>query len=332
MDNLKLAVVSVTKQGDDAANKLKEYLEVDIYSKSQTEGFNLGSLADKLMENYQGIIFITSTGIAVRAIAPFLKGKDKDPAVLVVDCSCKFVISLLSGHLGGANDLTLTVAKVLNAQPVITTATDNLGLTAPDIIAKENNLIIEDLKRAKTIAAMMVDGKKVAFIDEKRLIDIPKGYAENVEEAEGLVIVTNKTSTDYKMETLRLIRKDVVVGIGCRKDFDSEKMGMTTRNIFKEYNIDERAVEHISTVEIKKDEKAIIELAKELNCGMKVFSIEEIKKVQYKYQGSDFVEKTIGARAVCEPCVELAGGKLITEKISCDGMTICIGELKGVEQ
>lgn len=355
---MKIGIISVTKSGDEIAAKLSKKLEVDLYSKQLMENFNIKKISKKLMEEYKSVIFITSTGIAVRAIAEYIKGKDKDPAVLVIDSCGKFVISLLSGHLGGANKLTLQVAEILKSLPVITTATDNIGVIAPDIIAKENGLVIDSLKDAKYIAALLVERKKVAFIDFKSEIPVPKGYADNMEKVEGIVYVTHnlvdniydeyikynsssgenkilieRKNNDYKpyrntkenIVTLKLIRKNIIIGIGCKRNFLPKQMKKNVIDLLRELNIDARAVKSISTIEIKKDEQAILELARYLDCELKICSLEEIKKIHYKYEGSDFVEKTIGVRAVCEPCVELVGGKLLTKKIKANGMTMCVG-------
>lgn len=334
---MKIAVISVTKSGDVICKKLKDRLDIDLYSKETIKDFSIKQVAKKAMEEYKAVIFISSTGIAVRAIAEHIKAKDKDPAVLVIDSCGNFVISLLSGHLGGANELALTVSQMLNSTAVITTATDNMGITAPDMIAKNNGLLIDNLKDAKNIAALLVDRKKVGFTDDKSNISIPKGYTNNLEDIEGLVYVTNNLENDtnqYNLDknrtlaTLKLIRKDIVLGIGCRKNFSSDEMRKTIQSLLKDRNIDERAVKFIGTVEVKKDEQAILKLAEYLRCELKIFSIEEIKKIHNKYEGSNFVEKTIGVRAVCEPCVELTGAKLITDKIKANGMTACIGELE----
>ncbi len=151
---MKISIINVTKIGNDIAYKIKEHIDADLYSKYvieklERQGFNFKEIVKKSFEDYDAIIFISSTGIAVRAIAPFIQSKDKDPAVIVIDSTGKYVISLLSGHLGGANELAEKIARVLEAEPIITTATDNLNIKAPDIIAKENNLVIEDLKKKK---------------------------------------------------------------------------------------------------------------------------------------------------------------------------------------
>ena len=330
---MNIGVISVTIQGDEISKRLSEFFHVTLFSKNAIPNFNLSSVTKELMEKYEAIIFISSTGIAVRAIAPYLKSKAIDPAVIVIDSTGSFVISLLSGHLGGANELTLKLAKCIKALPVITTATDNLGLIAPDIIARENHLIIDDLKKAKIISSKLVAGKIVAFIDENNEISLPKGYTESIEGAEGLVYVTNKqtlpeTERTTYFETLKLIRKNIILGIGCKKDFPVDKMRESVLSILKQYNLDIRAVKFVATVEVKKNETAILELNKFFKSELNIWSIEEIRRVEHKYVGSNFVQKTIGARAVCEPCAELSGGILLTGKIACNGMTICIGEIK----
>ncbi|MGO5092154.1 cobalt-precorrin 5A hydrolase [Clostridium sp. LCP25S3_F10] len=388
----------------------------------KTENFNFKKIVEKSFKEYDAVIFISSTGIAVRVIAPFIQSKDKDPAVIVIDSTGKYAISLLSGHLGGANKLTEKIAKIIGAEPIITTATDNLNIKAPDIIAKENNLVIEDLKKAKDVAALLVNGEKVAFIDEDDLIDFPKGYIYNIEDAKGLVIVTNKlhinadsfkdenffkedkqmilqnvdenkhiisqnenkdreiisqNKNKYKEKNLtaekseeilisqkvdkrtnpvheyvqlkikdeylqrqslnnkslndkcilKLIRKNIVLGIGCRKNYDENTMKENVIRVLKEENIDLKSINSIVSVEIKKDEKAINELSNFLECPFITYSVDEIKKIEHKFKGSDFVRKTIGIDSVCEPSIELKGATIIKEKQKLNGMTLAIGEL-----
>ncbi|MBU3180578.1 cobalt-precorrin 5A hydrolase [Clostridium psychrophilum] len=329
---MKYAVITFTKEGDKIAQTLALSIKFDLYSKKNETNFNFKEVSKKVMQSYKGIIFISSTGIAVRAIAPYIKSKNLDPAVLVIDNSCNYVISLLSGHLGGANELTLEISKILHAQPVITTATDNLGITAPDMVAKNNGLIILDLKKAKDLTVLLIEGKKIGFFDEKGIIKTPTGYSSNLEDISGLLCVCSKESINKKIianttPTLKLIRKNVILGIGCRKDFSSKKMRQTVIRILKEYNIDIVTVKYISTVSLKKDEVAIKELVEYFKCQLKIFTIEDIMQIQNKFCGSDFVEQTIGVRAVCEPCVELCGAKITKSKMKLSGMTLCIGEV-----
>jgi len=329
---MKIAVISVTQQGDSLAEKIMSSYTIDLFSKNNTEGFDINTISKLCMENYGAVIYIASTGIAVRSIAPYIKNKTIDPAVLVIDCTGKYVISLLSGHLGGANKLTIEISNSIGAMPIITTASDNLGFLAPDLLAKENELEIQDLTKAKTITSLLVAGKKVGFLDEETSIKTPIGYeVTDFHSYEGLICVTNKDKINFSNNTvLKLIRKNIILGIGCKKNYDSEKMLRQVFEVLKEHNIDKRAIRCISTVEVKRDEKSIINLSQVLKCEIEIWGINEIKAVQHKYIGSDFVEKTIGVRSVCEPCVELSGGDFLSPKLNIEGMTLCIGKYKEV--
>ncbi|MBM7870825.1 cobalt-precorrin 5A hydrolase [Clostridium pascui] len=328
---MNIAVISITKNGDNLAKKIGEKFNIHLFSKNLSKDFNFKEVVRNSFENYEAVVFITSTGIAVRSIAPYITTKDKDPAVIVIDNLGKFVISLLSGHLGGANKITKDIALILRAEPIITTATDNLGIIAPDMIAKENNLIIDSLKNAKDIAALLVDEKEVGFLDEEELISCPSGYVSKLRQCDGVVYVTNKNVLECIEQKkipkrLKLIRRNIILGIGCRKDYPMDSMKEKVLEVLKEQNIDARAIKCIATVEVKKDERAIIELSKYLDCDIKIFTIEEIKKVQHKYEGSAFVEKTLGITSVCEPSIELAGGTVEISKMKLDGMTLAIGK------
>lgn len=337
-----ICIISVTEKGDVLARRIEKELGGDLYLKSQIKDFKLNNIMSICFEKYDSIIFISSTGIAVRAIGKYLISKATDPAVVVVDVCNKFSISLVSGHLGGANKLTLKVSEVLGNTPVITTATDNMDILAPDIIAMNNDLIIDDLKIAKIIAGRLVNGESVYFKDDKKIIKCPKGYIETEEIQGNTLWVTHKASRKLKDEennvvnyldeyqdrtVLKLIRKDIILGIGCRRDTDSMKLFNFISETLREKNIDIRAIDRIASINIKSDEKAILDLAVNLNCDLTFFSAAEISTVEYKYEGSEFVKKSIGVSVVSEPVIELAGGDIIFKKIKKDGMTLAIGEL-----
>lgn len=318
-----ISIISVTEKGDEIAYKLKENFNSDIYLKSKLKDFKLDNITKECFKKYKAIVFLSSTGIAVRAISKYLKGKDVDPAVIVVDVCNNFTISLVSGHLGGANKLTYEISNVLGNIPVITTATDNMDLIAPDILAKNNNLIIEDLKKAKVIAGRLVNREAVYFKDDEKKIDSPKGYIETEEVKDNTVWITN--SLKEKENVLKLIRKNIILGIGCRKDTDSKKLSDFVSNVLLENNLDKRSVKLIASIDVKKNEKAILDLAKELNSKLKFYTKEEIMTVEEKYEGSAFVKATVGVSSVSEPVVDLSGGEIIIEKIKNSGMTLTVG-------
>lgn len=337
-----ICIISVIEKGDILGEKIKDILGGDLILKSKVKDFKLNNITKECFEKYDSIIFISSTGIAVRAISKYLVSKDKDPAVVVVDVCNKFSISLVSGHLGGANKLTLIVSEVLGNTPVITTATDNMDILAPDIIAMNNNLIIDDLKIAKIIAGRLVNREDVYFKDDKSIIKCPNGYIETDEIHGNAIWITHKKLREQKIKeskvisylseyetrtVLKLIRKDIILGIGCKRNTGSEKLFNFVSDILAQENIDIRAVEKIASINIKSDEKAILDLAVNLKCDLTFFSSQEIAKVEHKYEGSEFVKKSIGVSAVSEPVIELSGGNIIVKKIKRDGMTLAIGEL-----
>lgn len=318
-------ILSVSSLGDILGEKLSRNFSSVYFSKDKIKAVGLNEITKEAMEKAKGIIFISSTGIAVRAIATYLKGKTIDPGVVVVDAKGEYAISLLSGHLGGGNELAIKVSEILKAMPIITTATDSLGVKAPDMIAKENNLLISDIKKAKDISAFLIEGKKVVFEDEDKIIDIPKGYIECIESSENLpkVKVTNKISGS---EALVLVRKNLILGIGCRKDVPKEKMLDFIRESLKEYGYREDSVLKISTIDLKSKEEAILNISQVFSVPLEIHSRGEVRKIEHLFKCSDFVRKSIGVGAVAEPCVYLSGGEIVVERISKEGMTLCIGE------
>lgn len=318
-------ILSVSSLGDILGEKLSRNFSSVYFSKDKIKAVGLNEITKEAMEKAKGIIFISSTGIAVRAIATYLKGKTIDPGVVVVDAKGEYAISLLSGHLGGGNELAIKVSEILKAMPIITTATDSLGVKAPDMIAKENNLLISDIKKAKEISAFLIEGKKVVFEDEDKIIDIPKGYIECIESSENLpkVKVTNKISGS---EALVLVRKNLILGIGCRKDVPKEKMLDFIRESLKEYGYREDSVLKISTIDLKSKEEAILNISQVFSLPLEIHSRDEVRKIEHLFKCSDFVRKSIGVGAVAEPCVYLSGGEIVVERISKEGMTLCIGE------
>lgn len=294
----------------------------------KTSNFNLYDITNHAFRNSDKIIFISSTGIAVRAIASFIKTKDIDPGVVVVDLANKYSISLLCGHLGGGNELAMKVSQILNNTPIITTATDNMEILAPDMLAKKNNLIIEDLSKAKYIASILVNNEFVGIKDDYENIEITKGYKKLDVLEEDSIWITNKVlenpDLDYS-KILRLIKKNLILGIGCRKNISSKQLEECVRKHLLTNNLEIKAVKKIVSIDAKKSEKAIIDLSNKLECPFETFSVEKIKTVEDKFQGSNFVLKSVGVTSVCEPCVYLEGAKIIINKIKENQITLCIG-------
>ena len=264
----------------------------------------------------------------MRVIAPFIKSKTTDPAVVCIPNGGLTAISVLSGHLGGANKLTAELADILGAQPIITTATDIMGIKAPDILAKENGLYIDSMADCKMISAILVEGGEVAILDEDEIIEEPryKKYDANGQ-YEGIIRITNKADKNYD-NCLKLIRRNIVLGIGCRKNYDPAKMKAQVLGKLKEMNLHEKSIAAVCSIDIKAQEPAIKELSKYFDVPYKTFTAERISNVEHLFKVSEFVKSVIGVGAVAEPCVHLAGVGIIMHKVNMDAMTLAIGKMR----
>lgn len=279
------------------------------------------------------VFFFCAAGIAVRKIAPFLQDKTSDPAVLVIGEDGKYVISLLSGHLGGANAWAEEAAKALRAQPVITTASDVRRIPAIDVWASECGLKIGDMKAAKRIAAYLLSRVNPETQGEQKSDgpgnDSPgSGFTGQkkmrTEEAEYRICITENPGFACGENMLILRPKRYVVGVGCRRGTEPEAMGAFLVDFLRENGIDPALVERICSIDRKKDEDAIKAAARMLKAPFTVFSAEELASVPGSFSTSDFVRDTVGVDNVCERAALLGAGtqgQLTVKKTAADGMT-----------
>lgn len=262
---------------------------------------------EEQFKEQDALIYIGAAGIAVRAIAPCLRDKMTDPAVLVADEQGHFVISLLSGHIGGANRLTERVAEILGAQPVVTTASDVQGKTAIDEWAKEHDLLISDRESAKETAAAVVNGERVGFFSDFPIEGkIPDGYewqtlcSRNVWVTDRLHPLPSLPSQTEKCKDLRLIPKSLTIGIGCRKGTSLEAIRTAVRETFEKEGFDLRSAVQIASIDLKKEEAGLCEFARERNLPFVTYSSEELLDVEGDFTESSFVRQVTGVGNVCE--------------------------------
>ena len=278
----------------------------------------------KLFNHYERIVFIGAAGIAVRYIAPFVTDKRCDPAVVVIDPAGRYVIPILSGHLGGANAYAVKLAKAMGAEAVLTTASDSLGFEAIDLFAQKENYAFEDMKAMKDVAAAMVAGREIPwFSEDSARPDYPhiKPVA-TVDDADvkGGVVVSVK---DYATKSgLQLVPRRIHLGIGSKKGTDPEALVILIKKTLKTYKIHPLAVAAIHTIDIKKDEPAIVFAAKEFNAPLKIYRAEELSKYENRCAGSDFVKATVGVSSVSCTAAYMGGEALIAEKIAEGGFTL----------
>ncbi|NLK44310.1 MAG: cobalt-precorrin 5A hydrolase [Tissierellia bacterium] len=344
---MKIACLSFTDKGKELGDKIRglkdeEYI-IHHYTNKEVEG-GIKKIIPYLWEKYDGLVFMASTGIAIRMIAPYIKHKTIDPAVVVIDDLGRFSISLLSGHIGGANKLAAWIGERINATPVITTASDNRDIESIDLFAKKNNYYIEDMKEITKIAAMMVNEKNIGFYSEdNKIIDYPNliilddlqffnlsqgVISSEIKNLNGLIIISSKTynMSNIDIPYVYLRPKNINIGIGCRKGIERKRIIDAIETAFMEANLSIKSIKAIGTVEVKKDERGIIEAAKYFNCPIRIFTIDEIKEIENKFEKSQFVKDTIGVYSVSEPTAYLLGGKIIRNKLKFNGITISISK------
>ena len=288
----------------------------------------LSQWTKQAFSTYDAILFIGACGIAVRSIAPYVKDKKTDPAVVVMDEQGKHVISLLSGHLGGANELTIQIARLTGASPVITTATDINGKFAVDVFAKKNQCSISSMKTAKEISAALVAGEQVGFYSTFPVRgSIPSellSYEEGGRQPEYGIAVSCSTKKQPYAKTLFLVPRVVTMGIGCRRGTSVEKIEQAVGTVLEELGVPEAALEQVASIDVKKEEAGLLQFCGRRRLPFVTYSAEQLTEAEGTFTESEFVKKQVGVGSVCERSAVLASknGKIIRGKYACDGVTV----------
>ncbi len=322
---MKWAVISVTQKGVKKALDVSGKINCDIYTLpkysvhgtiAMDEGFRKG--VEDIFFRYKTILFIMASGIVVRSIAPYIKTKDVDPGVLVMDEEGNFVTSLLSGHLGGANTACEKIAEAVGAVPVISTASDVSGSTAVDTIAIAIKGKMDSLEKAKQVTSLIVGGKKVN-------LKLPENVVLGESNSAGVIVLSNRK----ELKISQIIPQNIVVGIGCRRGTTKESIIEAVEKSMDEANLHMDSIRIFATVDLKGDEEGLLEAVKYYNKEIAVISREEILPIENDFEGSDFVKKSIGVKSVSAPCALLASkskGQFITEKMRHNGITVSLYE------
>lgn len=334
---MKASIIFFTDKGSNLSLKIATILRdngwvVEQYGlekhckAGQTAAVKLGELSGRLFSECKLLVYIGALGIAVRYIAPWIRDKQTDPAVICVDELGKFTISVLSGHIGGANRLTEQIAEQIGACSVVTTATDINNLPAIDEWAVNNGLFIADIKKAKTIAAELVAGRCVGIYSQYDILgQLPKGIIQSGKELVGIVIVDNQRYTPFE-ETLFLHPKNVCLGIGCRRGTAFEAIEQAVLSKLQEFNIPIDCLVGLASVDLKQDEIGLLQFAKKYSLDTCFYSAEELNEVQGSFAKSEFVQKTVGVDNVCErAALKLSeNGKILLPKTARNGITIAL--------
>ncbi len=343
---MRAAILCFTGNGLKLSRRVARVLEetwdeVRIYGKSRfLEGEEVlvpnGSLtawAGEMFAWADSICFVGAVGIAVRLIAPWVKDKRTDPAVVVMDEKGDFCIPILSGHMGGANELAGELSRRLDMIPVITTATDRNRKFAVDVFASRQQMQISSMTYAKEVSAALLAGEQVGFFSPFPVRGplpeglLPWGNSSPEGEAPRLGI---SVSTDYREQpfekTLWLIPPRVALGIGCRKDTPARQIESLVTEVLNQEQIFREAVSCVATIDIKKKERGLLEFCDSWGLRLYAYGAQQLMNLAGDFTKSDFVQSVTGADNVCERSALLAvgKGKLIHRKTGRDGVTVAL--------
>jgi len=356
---MKIAIVTLTKGASELGRQLRDRIGGTLYCKAEycideqekPTAKPFKDFAAGLFESYDALIFIMATGIVVRSLASCIESKTSDPAVVVMDEAGNHAISLLSGHLGGGNALAHEVGQAIGASPVITTASDVTGNLAVDMLAQKLGLAIGSMENAKDVTAKGINGGSIHIFTATEIPkEIENRFPSNVkvhnqpsmdqvsgqfktfqredEKLEDGAIYITSNILELSSHAVQLIPRHFVVGIGCRRDSKAQVIEEVFMEACKKAGLHYKAIRALSTIQLKSDEEGILKLVDKLKVPLKIIDLKDIKSVQSQFKGSDFVEKTIGVRAVAEPCAMLAAehGTMKLHRYADQGVTIAIWE------
>ncbi|MDI6744663.1 MAG: precorrin-3B C(17)-methyltransferase [Thermodesulfovibrionales bacterium] len=320
------AILYITGNGFALAKKLNS-----LYPEANAFKFKPDSLS-KFWGKHKSFIFIMAAGIVVRTIAPLIKNKKTDPAVVVLDEKGRFSVSLLSGHLGGANKLAKEIADFLGGQAVITTASDTNNLPAIDLWAKENDLAIENWDTLPEISIRFLNSGELRVYSEVE-IKMPEGFLRVNKLSSADMLITSKKnrfthSPIHPFTQLYLRPKNLIIGIGCNKRTPENEIENAVKDTLAKNNLSFQSIHSIATIDIKGNELGLIASAKKYNLGIKTFTANELNTIKWVSK-SDAAFKATGANAVAEPAALLASGadKLLVKKQKQGNVTVAIAEL-----
>ncbi len=344
LDKQELHILYFTEAGEKRAAQVAERLAEQEGIEIVTSTCGKGRLRVWTKENFRKgnvLLYIGACGIAVRAIAPHLQGKAEDPAVIAMDEKGENVIPLLSGHLGGANRWAKKLAGITGGKAVLTTATDVNEMFAVDVWAKDNNLEINDLKKAGRFTAQLLrDNEAHVIIPQKysELItpgteapgELKVGYEQGMQAGDNTVLI----SPDAEGTRFQLIPRCIVLGMGCRRGKSGEDLKAFAEETLQKLGLSKKAVCALSSIDVKKDEPGLIALAQDLGVPFQTFCSEQLEATAlsgWKFAQSERVREHVGTGNVCERAAVAAGAqRILLGKTAKDGMTICVG-IRSVE-
>lgn len=321
---MKTGMIAFSEKGFDIGEKLLPYFKQQGDEAELTRCAD-GELARWTQQHFHScgaLVFIGACAIAVRAIAPYIESKASDPPVVVLDELGSFSIPILSGHLGGANELSLRIAKWLGAVPVITTATDIKHVFAVDSWARAQGLAVANPERIKWVSARLLAGDTVRL---KSVYPIEGALPAGIEQGGSHYDILISHSTLGGEDALRLVPPTVTLGIGCKAGISFELIEDAYRQLLKKAFCHPAAVSQVCSIDRKADEPGILDFCRRHGLPYHSFTAQELSDVPGSFSASAFVQAVTGVDNVCERSAVLgSGGSLLTKKEAAQGITMAL--------
>ena len=340
-----IVIFSFTEEGCRLNRKLNALLAkagyecVSYTTERFAAGFGMNPM-DQDLKQWIGVrwgscsfLFIGAAGIAIRYIAPWVADKYRDSAVLSMEEKGGFVIPLLSGHVGGAVRLAMLIAEQTGAVPVVTTATDVQNKFAVDVFAKENHLHIGSRRLAKEISAAVLEGKKIGFYSaypvEGRMPEelcVCRCLEELGRLPLGIAVADAGTEIKEGKNILFLPPRNLVAGVGCRRGTPGARLKEKLEVLLKELGVSLCQIQALASIDLKRDEAGLLELAQECRVPFATYSADELQEIEAVSSHSEFVEKITGVDNVCERAARKYApeGVMIQPKIKLNGITYAV--------
>ncbi len=332
------AVFAFTECGKATARRVADHLdgEIDLYAPARLAGEGFATYEGSLpgfvggLFDREALIFVGAAGIALRAVAPYVASKKSDPAVLCMDEAARYVIPLLSGHIGGANALARRLAAALDATPVITTATDVNGRFSVDAWATEQGMAITSMVLAKRVSAEILVRDIPFWSDADRPDTLAGGLVWS--DSGELGICASVHNVKPFANTLLLVPRVLHIGIGCRRGTPAEAIEAVVLKILAEYKLRPEAVAGVASIDVKENEAGLLECCRSHGWPIRFYSAAQLNAVQGSFSKSEFVKNTVGVDNVCERAAAASGGEIIVKKTALNGVTAAVAEMKwGIE-
>ena len=335
---MNIALTAFTSRGAELAGRLAKALTEDGHScalwvperlapETGLPGYrSLGPWTGERFADSDALLFVGASGIAVRAIAPYVRDKFTDPAVVSVDETGRFAVPLLSGHVGGANDLARLVARRTGGTAAVSTATDVNGRFAVDQWAREQGFFLDGREGAKRVSAALLAGISVGMESDFPIQGpLPQGVVEGPAEA-GIALTLDPEKRPFP-HTVRLIPPVLHLGIGCRRGTPAATIAKAVEGVFRSRHLSLKGVAAVCSIDLKKDEAGLLAFCQGLGLPLTTYSAGELSAVPGDFTPSPFVHGVTGVDNVCERAAVRRGGSLIVPKQAGEGVTVAVSQV-----